>query len=236
MILVTSPRTVCRFFLSVVLGLTFLSITGDIVRYGFDTELHGLVPLFDLNREQNIPTWYAASSLLLCAVLLGVCGTVSRQSGGRFRHRWFFLMMVFCGLSVDELVSMHERFSGLVRAVFGVDGLLYFAWVIPASLFVAVFLLAYWRFLANLPHKTRWGFLLAGAVYVAGAIGMELVGGKYVSSHGGFPLARTVTYAGLTTVEELLEMFGVVIFLTALVTYLREQVEEIRVRLTTAPA
>lgn len=236
MTFVIIPRTVGRFFLGVVLVLTFLSISGDVARFRFDTTLHGLVPLFDLNREQNIPTWYAASSLLLCAVLLGVCGTVSRQPGGRFEKHWFFLMMVFCGLSVDELSSLHERFSSPVRAVFGVDGMLYFAWVVPAFLFVAVLLVAYWRFLASLPHKIRWGFLLAGAVYVAGAIGMELVGGEYVSSHGGFPVARTMTYAGFTTVEELLEMIGVVIFLTVLITYLREQVEEIRLRLTSAPS
>ena len=45
-----------------------------------------------------------------------------------------------------------------------------------------------------------------------GAIGVELIGGRYLELHG----VENLTYAMITTVEESLEMAGVIIFIWAL--------------------
>ena len=72
--------------------------------------------------------------------------------------------------------------------------------------------IAYARFLIHLPRRTCVLFLLAGAVYVGGALGMEMVAAVYDQSHG---YENAVT-ASLSTVEETMEMLGLVLFNYAL--------------------
>jgi hypothetical protein len=52
-------------------------------------------------------------------------------------------------------------------------------------------------------------------VFVFGALGMEMVGGAYFDSHG----SQNVTYVALQTVEEILEMVGIIVFIHALAEY-----------------
>ena len=54
---------------------------------------------------------------------------------------------------------------------FDFDGVLYFGWVIPASVLVSIFVLSYLKFLAHLPAITRFRFVRAGAIFVGGAMG-----------------------------------------------------------------
>ena len=56
---------------------------------------------------------------------------------------------------------------------------------------------------------------MAGAVYVGGAIGMEMIGGFYQDVYG-----YDLTYVLLQTIEEVGEMLGIVIFIYALCYYL----------------
>jgi hypothetical protein len=60
---------------------------------------------------------------------------------------------------------------------------------------------------------------------VGGALGMELVGGKYVSLYG----AQNLGFAMITTVEEVGEMLGIVIFIYALMSYISAYMKEITV-------
>jgi hypothetical protein len=87
------------------------------------------------------------------------------------------------------------------------------AWLIPASILLIVFLGAYLRFVLALPLGLRRSMITAGVIYIAGAVGMELVGGVYASTNG----FRTLPYALITTVEEVLEMLGIVLLIHALV-------------------
>lgn len=68
---------------------------------------------------------------------------------------------------------------------------------------------------SGLPSRTRRLFIVGGVVFVAEAISMEMIRGKYWSEQGwaidGLDKID-VRYALIITVEELLEMFGIVIF------------------------
>jgi hypothetical protein len=57
--------------------------------------------------------------------------------------------------------------------------------------------------------------MLAGAGYVGGALGMEMIGGAYASAYG-----YDAYYPVLTIVEETLEMLGILLFLHALLCYM----------------
>ena len=83
-------------------------------------------------------------------------------------------------------------------------------------------------FLRKLPAETRRNLLVAGAVYVAGALGMEMAGGYYFSVDE----VPDFTYAMMAIVEESLEMFGVILFLRGLLRHLEKHVGTFAVRLT----
>lgn len=103
-----------------------------------------------------------------------------------------------------------------LRNKLNVGGLLYFAWVIPGAIFVGACLLVYVKFLSDLPAKTRGMFLIAGTLYVGGAMGMELLGGYHTELYG----LENMPYVLITTFEELLEMLGIAVFIYALLSYI----------------
>ena len=64
----------------------------------------------------------------------------------------------------------------------------------------------------RLPAGTRNAFVLAGCVAVGGAVGGELIGEPMT--------ADTMIYKLTTAVEDGMEMYGVIIFLAALMRYM----------------
>ena len=164
--------------------------------------------LFDLNSEDNIPTIYSGGALLFCSLLL--------EPKNKDVWAWRGLSIVFAGLFLDELIGLHERLTTPMRGAFNTSGFLYYAWVIAGAIFVLLFLLVFGRFVATLPGKTRRLFFIAGTIYVAGAIATELVGGYYEYYY----TPNSMVYVFITTIEEVLEMLGIVIFIYALLSYI----------------
>ena len=164
-----------------------------------------LVDLFSLSYEANLPTWYSSALLLACAA--GLAHLARAAGADRLRWNWAALAALFLYFSIDEAVQLHER----LNALYDLPGLLYFGWVIPAAAFTAGVGLAFLPFLRALPAATRRSFLVAGAVYVSGALLMELPLGLYTSAHGDAGLG----YALIDFVEESLEITGATLFLLA---------------------
>jgi hypothetical protein len=129
---------------------------------------------------------------------------------------------------VDEAWSIHERLITPVRGLLGDGplGILYFAWVIPGIAVVFVLTLSFLGFLLRLPAKTRFSFLVAATLFIGGALGIELVGGRYAELHG----VENLTYSMIATVEESLEMAGVIVFIYALLKYIADNYNEVRFR------
>jgi predicted Co/Zn/Cd cation transporter (cation efflux family) len=176
-----------------------------------------LVAFFSLSYEQNLPTWYASSLLLACAVLLLAIGRDARVRHRRFALAWLVLAAGFAVMSLDEASELHEDLHGLV------DGgdVLYFDWVIPAGIAVVAIGVAFVPFLRALPPIRRRHILLAGAVYLGGALVMELPLGWWTARHG----ADSTGYALIDWVEESLELAGATWFLLVLTTRWDERAE-----------
>ena len=173
-----------------------------------------LVELVSLSYEGNLPTWLSSSLLLACAVALVAIARAVGTRGGPHRRHWALLGGVFGYLSIDEAVELHERLNLLVD----LDGPLYYGWIVPAAVVVAALGLAYVRFLLALPAVTRRRFVVAGLLYVGGALFMEVPLGLWVEAHGDGGLG----YALIDFAEELLEMTGASLFLFALLDHLDE--------------
>ena len=224
-----APEMVAAVLLVVVSGLALSSTLARmaIVSVGPD-QYRGLMEIatrFDLDHEINIPTWYSSISLMCCGFLLAMIAVARRQAGARYVVHWGILALAFVYLSVDETAVLHEILIVPLRRRLGTHGFLYFAWVIPASVCVLAFAMAYVRFLLHLPRRTARWFVLAGALYVGGALGVELIGGACADWYG----FTSMRYLLAMTAEEVLEMLGIVVFIYALLDYIRAHVGPCRV-------
>jgi predicted permease len=119
-------------------------------------------------------------------------------------------------LAIDEASSIHEQLTVVTREALGTSGYLFFAWVIPYGVATLLLILLFAKFLFDLPVRTRSLFVLAGAIYVTGALGFEMLGGRYVTSPG----ATEVVYSVIYTMEELFEMTGIALFIYAILHYM----------------
>jgi hypothetical protein len=189
------------------------------------------VPLFNLREEQNLPTFYATFLLLCAGLLLWLIAAHKRALKSKFAPHWLFLAAVFFYLAADEASSIHELLSPPVRAAFGGDmrGIFHFAWIIPGILAVAALTLGYVKFYLHLPRRTRAAFFAAAALYLVGAIGLEMVGGRQIELVG-----RDWVYNILASVEEILELGGAIVFIWSLLDYLAENHPDVRLRIDPA--
>jgi len=213
-----SPRSVAYGMSGVATSLVLIHIGMQSLKYlgGHDVQL-GLLPYFNLDEEGNLPAWYASSTLLLCAGLLGIIAQGKYRQRDRYAWHWLSLSLLFVFLSLDEATTLHERLVVPMREAFPeyTTGYFYYAWVIPVGAVLPMLGLIYGRFLLALPRRTAFQFLLAGGLYIGGALGVELFGAKSAALHG----VETIHYALLVALEEGLEMSGIVVFATALVSY-----------------
>lgn len=223
-----SPKKITHVLALIVVGLSLASLAGQYYTHflGDDTFWLKVAEKLDVNREDNsLPTWYQTVSLFSCFLLLAVIAAAARAGADRYTRHWVILALVFLYLSADEFLVIHERVDAL-RSVFPTRGAFYYTWVIPAAFFVLLFALAYLKFLFHLPDRTRSLFIAAGALYVGGALGMEMVTGSFIDSHADILAAEeTFTFAVLNAIEEFLEMTGIVVFVNGLLSYLNLHAE-----------
>jgi hypothetical protein len=175
-----------------------------------------VVETVNVNFEQNLPTWFSASVLLLNSVLLAAISSMKRAVGDKYVLHWRGLAVIFLILSMDEIVGVHNKSAKLLPSVLHTGGIFYYAWVIPGSVFVFFFLLAYLRFFRALPTRAKWLFFAAGGLYVRGVLGLEMFLGYLVSTEDG---RAQLLFRVQETVEEFLEMTGAIVFFYALTGY-----------------
>jgi len=225
------PARIFAFLCATILVILVFSVVGQYSAHMLDHgRLLGFVHGFNVDGEGNVPAHFSALMLLSVSILAGVIAIWVRRTDGLFYGHWVGLALIFFVLAADELNSFHEKLIEPMRTLVDADGILYFAWVVPGMAVVALFGLAYARFFWHLPGRWKTLFVVSGLTFVSGAIGVELIGGWYVSHHDAttFTDVPRFTYALITTVEEALEMIGIATFIYALLEYLRVHVGTIR--------
>lgn len=205
---------------SIVVCLLLAHVMTQLAFYLLDHDTQrGLLRIFDLNEENNVPTWYASGTLLLCSALLAFVGLCKLRDTEGYATHWLALSAIFLLLSLDEVASVHELSGMWLYSIFPMTGYLFYTWVIPGAIMVCIVFCAFYRFLLHLPIRTRRLFLLAGILFVGGSIGLDLPEGYYHSLYGN----KTLAFSSMVLLEEGLEMVGVVVFLYALLSYIEKQ-------------
>jgi hypothetical protein len=205
--------TVAALLLMAHLGLLLVTVTT-----GHDRIL-GLVPLFDLNLENNVPSFFSGSLFLLNGMLLWLVGQLPAR-----RDRaavWFGLALVFVFLSYDELFGLHEQLTRPIRGALRTSGLLYYPWMIAYIPPLLALVAWFGPTLRSLEAVARRRLIVAGSLYFSGAVVLEMIGGAYAESFGD---DRNLGWGLLVAVEESLEMAGLIALTHALFMLLRPAV------------
>lgn len=215
--------------LGAVAGVLLLGgVLAEVARVGLGHgRLHGLVPLFDLDGEANLPAAYSAALLALCGATLWLIAAWRRQVGAPHVRPLRFLSVLLVLMAVDEASQIHELLSAPVRSALELEGLLYYSWVVVYGAVALGLALAFLPLLGRMDRRTRALVLAAAALYVGGALGLELAGGALADRGGRGEWA----YAGLTTVEEAMEFAGILLLLYALLACLRSGCGQVHARL-----
>lgn len=180
----------------------------------------------DVDAETNVPTFFSVLLLLISSLLFGFITWINWKSTAPYLDKWAILSLGFLYIAYDEAFQAHERLIEPIRELLGNEnlGVFYYAWVIPGIIVVLFLTVFFFRFLQDLPNKTRTRILVAAVLYVGGALGIELLGGYYAEIHGTLSLRYTMIVA----LEEGLEMAGLIVLIWALLKYCAEMYQTVK--------
>ena len=207
--------------IGVLTGITILlSVISLFLNYSsIQHDLFGLMPKFDMDKENTIPTYVSSFNLLVAAFTLAIIACVVKRRDGAHSKNWGILSGLFFLLSLDESASLHEGVASRFNIMMGgFTGTTHYAWAILGSGFILAFLIYFSRFIFALPAATRNRFIVSGIIFLTGAIGTEAFGGLIYSQSGTDNLA----YQASVIVEESLEMLGIYCFIWSLFRYVGE--------------
>ena len=224
-----TPRSVRNLLTAITAGFLVAHCVVQVGIYGFGAEKHWLDSL-NMDRELNLPTLFSSALLLMAALLMRRLGHNSNPDAG---DDWRLLSKIFIFLALDEALQIHEILiiPGLRHQV---HPALASTWVVPYAALAVILLWRFRSFLGSIPRATATGLLRSGAVYVGGAIGMEMIGSFAVRS--SLIRLHSPWYGAITGLEEALELVGITLLIHALMRALLAQQDsvDITLRLTAA--
>jgi hypothetical protein len=205
----TQPHTIGRTTLELIMvALTLMGVhvASAAVSWRQPARLHDFL---SLNTAASLGEWYASVQFLFCAILLTL---IARSEFGRAHRRyWGSLAAGFYGLSVAEGAQLHELLTHLMHRA---------TWPFSGLAIVAVVGLSYFRFLRMLPRRTAMQFAVAGAIFVLGVFGTDLIGGSQYGAMADLfcrgDLNCGLGFSVMVALEEGMELIGITIFANAL--------------------
>jgi len=205
--IIINHKLAVRTLVSCIVLLTLMHLTTLFIYYIVDDpKKFDFVRLLDLDYEGNIPTLFSAFLF-----------AVAKQQ--RDQIQWLGLGLVFLFLCFDEGAKMHEQVGDLMENYVDAKGFFYFPWFIPYLTAFAILTGLYFPFYLRLSRETKKDFFIAAFVFLLGAAVFDLISGREANLHG----MTTKTYAVLYTIEEVLEMTGLVLFFSALFKLVKDE-------------
>lgn len=202
------------------------SLVAEAIGYG---DMGGLVPLLDMDQEQNLPTFFSLFLAIVASALLLAISTIKRKIARPWKL-WAALSAIFLFVAMDDFIGLHERLSQPMRELFDAHGLLFFAWIIPYGVLAMVLAGVYGRFVFQMPIRIRNGLLFAATLFLAGAIGLEMLGGLLFEYS---QMSKTPLYSMIATIAESLEMAGMIVFIHTLLNYIEHVQKNILLQIGT---
>lgn len=218
-------RLLIQILYAVTIILTLLSLPCDYMALHYPNE--GLVKkytdFFYLNNENNLPTLFSVLLLLAASLLCFFIAAIDQPvviKPMKTKVYWLLLGVAFTFLGLDEGLQIHDMISHVdaVETVSKESSFLYFGWVIPYTIGTVITGLFFLRFLFALPVPVRNRIIIAGVIYVSGALGFEFIE-SYVHTHSSGE--NSILGLALCDVEEVMEMVGAILFIHVLLDYIK---------------
>jgi hypothetical protein len=223
-----SPRSVSLPLLAVFVALLSAHLAFAVLRIVYDRDsVFGLAHEFDFDREGNIPAWFDALLLAAASVLSFLAARFSAAADLRQVLHWLVIGIAFAFLSFDEIASIHELLKGLGsgRGMANLGG-----WAVLYVPVVVLLGLSFIPFLLRLPRRSALIIVASGLMFVSGAVAMEALGSKLVEDIAGVPITQVTpeqwlrvrtswSYVLEHTVEESLEMCGLILYIHGVLDY-----------------
>lgn len=233
------PWTIVRPLVYIVVVLTTLNVVSNSIRLvlqhtaNYTERFPGY---FDFNTENNLPSYFSSLLHLLASAFLMVLAVQALEKATA--HRWWLLSAIFLFLGLDEATQIHERISKFIRHTLlnlfdyqasSTGGYFLYIWVVPYVIALVALTAFYAPFLFRLPSRIRNLFVLSACIFVGGAAGLEVIEGRVDLLYGNTSVYSTILYS----VEEVMEMAGVILFIYALSLHIATTKGEIGIRLLT---
>jgi hypothetical protein len=193
--------------------LVFVYIKYFLPDYYFD-----FFQFFDVDRERSYPTVFSTFLFMLNGILLFAAWHFDR-SLPRSRA-WLLLSGIFFFLMFDEFGGIHERTADFMDHALGDLGVANIAWIFlyaPLIVLLSLFLL---RWFLNLDANLRKRLILSAAVFLGGAIGVELIEGYHQRQMN---MEEDLIRQLICTVEETFEMSGLILLTWTLLKYFKDR-------------
>lgn len=192
----------------------------------------------DLDGEANLPATFSAALFGLVALgLLALAGL--RRAAGQRARPVVVLAVVAAYLGLDEACELHESLALVADHLHATAGLANFAWLVPGVALAAVGGAVVLRSARALPPRLRRRLVVAGAVFLLGAVVLEYASSLFLVDLPGteeLTAAQPVAYVLVNALEEGTEMVGALLALAAVLAELRLRVGGGEVALVAAPA
>ena len=216
-------RNIVIFLSTVTILLLVAHLITIAMPYIFEGFEHGLVrflfSLFFLDGEGNVPAIFSTWLFLLNAVIFLIVWKAACLAGDS-QKIWLFLSSVFVFLALDESISIHERLINPLRQALDATGIFYYTWIIPYGIGVVLLSIfaipVFWR----MQKRIRFWFGLSAVTYLVATIGLEMISGKYLVMMNE---QKDIVWIFMVTVEESLEMVGLILLVYAQLSLLRNK-------------
>jgi hypothetical protein len=216
-----SVRRTAQILAVLIVAFCVVSFVGQLVAEFAITEnkyVDKVAEWLDVNKEGSVPTWYATITLMACSVMLAVIAIAARVRGRPWQLQWTLLSIGFALLSLEELIGVHSQATKVLRSVVSITDGPGYELVLLAIGMVGLVVLAvlFGRFYMDLPSLWRRWFTIGIVIYLIGVFASDAIGDYLISSG-----ETSLPYIIVLTIEEALEMIGVLIFIVMLLEYIR---------------
>lgn len=180
-------------------------------------QIYELSNRFDFDDESSVPTWLS-QFLFLC---IGVAAAFAAYMANKkpLRRMWSLVAAISIIFSIDEVATLHERFLQMIHVIFYQDnapGSSENAWLLIAPFILSAGIWILWNMIKLLPNRTVILFFFSGVLFLAGAIGIDMV--------TSFSYRDSFAVQGLmVALEEGLELISMSMALYAIVDYIESK-------------
>jgi len=186
----------------------------------FPLLVHNFIVEFDVNAEANFPTFYSVSMAIAASFLLFVIAYFKNEIKDTYRFHWVVLALFLLYISMDDASVIHEKVSKYLKGLSDFGGWFQYKWVIVGLAIVAILAVSFFRFWLNLDNKYKILFLVSAALFFGGAMGVEMIGGRWANANG----SKNFVYILFTTLEQGMQYSGLVTLVYTLLLYIKSYI------------